>query len=150
MMPSATPPERAEKCFLRHHDQGVNGDAHDDRRHTVEHVGGEADHVGQTLVAAELRDVDAAGNADGHAHETGDGQQDARSEDGIGHPAANLTHRFRYLGKESEIERTGALEEEIGEDGNQRRHDQDGAAHGSNRRQVVHHDAQKSIRSPGA
>ena len=59
------------------------------------------------------------------------------SKDGIGHPAPDLTHWFGYLGKESEIERTGALEEEIAEDGNQRRHDQDGAAHGSDRRQVV-------------
>ncbi len=75
-------------------------------------------------------------------------KQDARTDDGIGHPAANFTYRFRDLGEESEIERTGALVEQIGEDGNQRRHDQDGAAHGSDRGQVVHHDAQKSIRSP--
>ena len=136
--------------LLRHDDEGVNGDAHDDRRHTVENIGGEPDHVGQTPVAAKLRDIDTAGNANRHPHETGDCQQDARPKDGIRHPASHLTHRFGDLSKKSEIERGGAFVDEITENGDQRRHHQDGAAHGGRGRQMIGEYSPNPVGSPGA
>ena len=60
--------------LLGHDDESVNSDAHDDRRHAIQNVGGKPDHIGQTLVAAKLGDIDAAGNTDRHAHQAGNRQ----------------------------------------------------------------------------
>ncbi len=58
--------------LLRHDDQRIDGDAHHDRRHAVEHVGGEADGIGQLAAAAKLRQVDAGADADGNADAAAD------------------------------------------------------------------------------
>ena len=55
-------------------------------------------HVGQPSVTAKLGNVDAARDADRNAHQAGDRQQNSRSQNGVGHTAAGLTHRLGYLG----------------------------------------------------
>ena len=42
--------------FLRQHHQGVGDDAHDDRRHAIQHVGGEADQVAEASCGRIPRD----------------------------------------------------------------------------------------------
>ena len=78
MMPSATPPASAEKCFCGTTIERVHGDAHHDRGHAVEHIGREADHIGQAFCPAELRQVDTAANAERHADQAGHREQNAR------------------------------------------------------------------------
>ena len=64
---------------LRHHDERVGGEAHHDGWHAVEHVGGEADGIGQLGAAAKLGQIDAAADADGNADEAGERKQHDRS-----------------------------------------------------------------------
>ena len=69
------------------------------------------------LAAAELGEVDAGGDADGDAHEAGEGEDDAGADDGVGHAAAGLAYRRGDVGEEGEVERAGALVDEVAEDG---------------------------------
>jgi hypothetical protein len=64
---------------------------------------------------------------------------------GIRHPAAHLTHWLGYLGKESEIEGTGAFIDQIAKNGDQRRHHQDSGAHRSNGGQVIGEDPPQAV-----
>ena len=57
--------ERGE-VLLRQDDERVDGDAHHDGGHAVEHVGGKADDVGQLAAASELGEKDAGCDADGN------------------------------------------------------------------------------------
>ena len=95
-----------KSASLRHDDERVDGKAHHDRGNAVEHVGGEADGVGQLGAAAELGQIDAAANADGNADETGNAEQHCRADDGIGHAAALFADRLGNLREEGEIQRS--------------------------------------------
>ena len=115
MMPSATPPAKAEKCpvngktDVRADDQRIDGDAHHDRGNAVEHIGGEANRIGQLGAATELGQKDAAADADGNADEAGQAEQNCRADDGVGHAAAGFADRLGNLGEEVQVQRTGAL-----------------------------------------
>ena len=62
--------------FLFHNDEGINGDAHHDRRHTIEHVGNEAYEHGQ-LAPAVFRQIYARA----HAQHTAAGDDAERTLD---------------------------------------------------------------------
>ena len=54
--------------------------------------------VAKHLAAAELRQVDAGGNADGNAHQAGKCQNDSRADDGVRHAATLLDRPARECG----------------------------------------------------
>ena len=86
-MPSATPPEKAEKCFCRNHHQGIDGNADHDRGHAVQHIGGEADQVAKA-VAPVFRQINARADAQGQPDHAGDRQDQPRAHDRIRHASA--------------------------------------------------------------
>jgi len=108
MMPRATPPESAEKWFC-----GTTM----------------SEYAARPMLgaAAELGEIDSAGNADGDTDGAGDTEQDTGTENCVGHAAADLTDRLGNLGKKGEVERAGAFIDEIAEDGHERSdHEQGG------------------------
>ena len=54
--------------------------------------------LAESVAAAELGEVDAGGDADGDAHEAGEGEDDAGADDGVGHAAALLRRPARGCG----------------------------------------------------
>ena len=96
MIPSATPPENAEKCFCGTTTSEYDGNADHDRRHTVQHVGGKSHQVAKAI-ASIFRQVDARADAQRHTDEAGHREDDSGANDGIGHAAARLARRFRRL-----------------------------------------------------
>ena len=92
MMPSATPPENAEKCPRRNHHQRVSRHPHHDGGNAVEHIGGKAHRVGQLGSAPELGQKDAAADADGNADQAAQGEQNRGAQDGVGHASANFPY----------------------------------------------------------
>ena len=66
MMARATPPASAEKCPCRNDYDAVGHNSDYDRRHSVQHVRGEADDVAET-VASVFRQVDACADSDGNS-----------------------------------------------------------------------------------
>src|SRR5258708_15567638 len=64
--------------------------------------------------------MNAANAAHGHRKECCDTDEDQRSDDGVGHPAAGFSNRLRHLGEEIEVQRAGAFLDHIEEDHRQR------------------------------
>jgi len=133
------------EMFLGHHDERVDRDAHDDRGDAVEDVCREAYSVGEECALTELCDVDAGGDADGDAHEAGEGEDDSRADDGVGHAAALFTNRSRDVGEEVQVEGTRAFVDQVEENGEQRYKDHDGGEDRQTGDEVVDHSAAGAV-----
>ncbi len=94
--------------------------------------------VGEERPLAELREIDAGGDADGNSHETGEGEDDSGADDGVGHASTLLAYGSRDVGEEVEVEGACALEDEVEEDGDQGRDDDDRREDGERADEVVH------------
>jgi hypothetical protein len=90
----------------------------------------EAHGICKEGAAPKLRQVDAAGNADRHAQQTGETEDHARAGDGVCHAAARDAHRLRQLRKESQVQRARAFVNQVEKDRDQRRNHQNGARDG--------------------
>ena len=121
--------------LVEHHD-GVGNDTNHDRRHAVEHIGSEANHIAQAI-AAILRQVDAGPDAQGHPQNTGQSENECRSDDRIGHSPAGFAHRLRRLRQKSPVDRSDSAIDQIGEDCEQRHQHQNDRQHGHSRHEVV-------------
>ena len=134
-MARATPPARAEKCpWLKHH-QAVGHNTHDDRRHAVEHVRGEADQVAEAGPTSVFREINSRADAQGNAHGTGNEQNVNRSGDGVRHASAGFAGRLGNLGQEGPVDGADPLVDQIAEDRSQWQQHQD---HGSDCRHRDH------------
>ena len=81
--------------------------------------------------------IDAAADADGNADQAGEAEKSDRADDGVGHAAAGLAYRLGNLGEEVEIQRAGALDDEVDEDCHQRQNDQERRQHRQTSRGLV-------------
>ena len=101
------------EVFLLHDDERVDGDAHDDRGTPLSTSAVKRTALAEERAAAELGEVDAGGDADGDADEAGKREDDAGADDGVGHAAAGLADGRGDVGEEGEVERAGALVEQV-------------------------------------
>src|ERR1700677_2313774 len=121
--------------LIKNYDR-VGDDADYDRGHAVEHVGGEANRVTQT-VAAVLGKIDACAHAYRHAQKAGQGENEYRSHDGISHSSAGFAYRFWGLREEGPVDGTDAAINQISEDGEQRHQHQNYREHGDSGHYVI-------------
>src|SRR6202521_3242703 len=98
-----------------HHDR-IGDDAHDDRRHSVQYVRGEADYVSK-LVASVFGEVNARADSDRHAHTAGDQQNPSRTSNRVRHAAAGFANWFWGLREESPVDGADAFVNQISEIG---------------------------------
>ena len=111
--------QRREMSLGEHH-QTVRHDSDDDRRHAVQHVGGEANQVAEARAAAVFREINSGADSQRNSDHAGDQQNVNRSGDGVRHAAAGFTRRLRNLGQERPVDRTNSLVDQVSEDRAQR------------------------------
>ena len=118
------------EVFEGQDDHGVGKNADDDGRDAIEKVGGIANDGGNEATA-EFSEVDTAEEADGHAKERGCEQKLAAAHDGVGHAAAGFANGFGKLRKESPVDGSAAVVNEIAK--NEKKH-----ANGDERAETGH------------
>src|SRR5580704_15180122 len=121
----------------------VGNNANHDGRHTVEHVGGEANDIAEA-VAAIFRDVNTRTYSDRYSKNTRQRKNEGRANDGIGHPTACLAYRSRSLSEKSPVDRTDAAVEKVAKDSNKWREHQDDREHGEAGHQMIDEAAAQS------
>ena len=114
--------------LIEDHDR-VGHNADDDRGHSVQHVGRKANDVAEA-VASVLREVDTGAHSHRHSQNTGQGQDESRANDSVGHSAAGFANRFRGLREKGPVNRADTAVDQIGEDREQGHQHQDDREHG--------------------
>src|ERR1700722_20509981 len=101
--------QERKKTYVGYHNKCIGRHAHHNGGNTIEDVRGEADRVGQLGAAAKLRKKYSAANADRNSDDAGERKKDTGTDDGVGHAAACFSLGGGNLGKEIQVERTGAF-----------------------------------------
>src|ERR1700729_286086 len=82
------------------HQKRKDGDAHDNRRNTVQDIGSKAYRSGKGFAAAKFCQIDTGGNADRDTHQAGESKDNSGANDCVGHPTTLLANRSRNMGEE--------------------------------------------------
>src|ERR671926_632576 len=97
--------------FRRHHDDGVNKHAGDDRRYARERVDNEP-HRTTEPPTSNLREVNPNTDSERQTEDRRNQQQHQRSDDGIS-DSATFTNRPRTIDQKLPVERTDSLPSDV-------------------------------------
>src|SRR5271154_2248391 len=103
---------------LSENHDSVSDDSHHDGGNAIEHVGDEANDIAKA-VAPEFREINAGAHANGNTQNAGQGEDQPRAHDGVGHSSARFTHGLWNLRKEGPVERADTTVNKISEYGEQ-------------------------------
>src|ERR1022692_566329 len=123
--------------LLRHDYQRVDRNSHHDGGHTVEYIGCKANCRSQPAAASEFGKENAPADSDRDTDQAANSEQNRRPHDCVRHSPAKLAYGNRIAGKEVQIERDGALVNQIHKDCHQRCDHQNGRKYRQPARQTI-------------
>src|SRR5439155_15203853 len=113
---------KGREMSLGEHNEAISNQPNHNGRHSVQNISGKT-YKGPKSIASVFCEVDASPNSERNTNQACHAKNQSRANDRVGHSTANLSYGFGGVREESPVDRSRALNKQVGKNRDQRSND---------------------------